>query len=260
MTLKYNCPSCNSLLYTAFLKPGDTTLCHKCGETIVVPETARLSDSLVDIAKMAVQKRENEPEGYQSIDEIPTVAAQIPASEPQPRLPNYRYPGFWQAIGLIALFLLITTALYIPVGIVLAITQVKLHRIPAVGNIITATAYFLILLIGLKISRLPLKEVYPIKKVKPNLLISIVACSLGVSATVVPIIYWVAVTSGIQSDSKNRLMAILDHPYAMFFSIVIIAPIFEELLFRGLILRGFLARYALKKQLYLMLLYSLSYM
>lgn len=247
MTLKYNCPSCDALLYTAFLKPGDTTLCHKCGETIVVPENARPSDSLVDIAKMAFQKGEDIPEGYSRPDEPSEVIPAIIPAEPQLKLPNYKYPGFWQALGLIVLFLLILVALYIPVGCASVISKVKLHRIPTVENVLNIVSYFLILLIGLKIGGLPFTDVFLFKKIKPGLIVSIVACSVGVILVTVPIIYWIAVTLGIQSDTKNRLLATIDHPYAVFFSLVIIAPIFEELFFRGLILRGFLARYTAKK-------------
>jgi uncharacterized protein len=244
MTLKYNCPSCNSLLYTQYLKPGEQMLCRTCGQYVIVPENAQPAESLADIARMAAQKREQKP-----VEESVAGIAQPAIPEPQPRLPNYRYPGFWQAIGLMGLFLLIFIALYLPLGFVSAIAQVKLHRIPAVENIVEAIAYTLVLVMGLRIGNLPFKEVFVFNKVKPGFILSIAVCWLGIVSIVLTLVYWIAITFSVQDRSNFYQQLALDHPYSMFFSLVVIAPIFEELFFRGLLLRGFLARYSAKKAL-----------
>lgn len=159
-----------------------------------------------------------------------------------------RYPGWWQAIGLLALFLLLQLGL----GLVFVVAEPVVHLSPEHPGVQGAVA----LLAGGTIAWLGWRrrggaphETYPVGRVPAALLVAVVVTVAGMSI--------------LLSEADNLLRSVLPPPrwleeffdelvyggrsmWGSLFALVIAAPLAEEALFRGLILKGFLARYGVR--------------
>lgn len=156
------------------------------------------------------------------------------------------YPGIRQAIWLLVLIVLLQIVLGILVTVIGAIVNVPLIEDPAILGIINLIAIGLVLMLGLKKSKEPFKKVFPLSTIQITLLfpMSLTVIGMGILIsevdnlfrTVLPMPPWFA----------DFFMNLLGH-WSSIALLVIIAPLTEELLFRGLILRGFLGCYTVRK-------------
>ncbi len=165
-----------------------------------------------------------------------------------------QYPNFTQAIGLLLLAVVLMIAAGIGAGIVLGMLAGVLH-IP-VGDLSATTAIVELIAIGLTLlwgfrrTQASFGQVFPLSPLRP--------------AFIVPVVLTVVGCAIILSEADNALQSFLPMParYADIFSriaggrssvwgslaaLVVVAPLTEEFLFRGLILRGFLSRYRARK-------------
>jgi len=152
------------------------------------------------------------------------------------------YPGIFQAIGLLMLLL------FLLIGLGAIIDNLGFFQeeslIISVGNSI---AFAIILAWGAKKSRVPFREIFSMKPFRARLLIPMGLIVLGISIVgseldnvfraILPPPDWL-------SDIFLRLAGHDTNPWGSILALVIVAPMTEELLFRGLFLRGFLGRYA----------------
>ena len=161
------------------------------------------------------------------------------------------YPGIRQAIWLLVLAFLATLGVTIIVMILGEIWGFPLlGEHPAVMGFCNLAGIGLVLIWGRKKSQTPFAEVFPLTPIPVSLLLPLVLTILGMHLVI--------------SELDNFFRTFLPMPAALakFFVelvsgeksfwgswvlVVIIAPLTEELLFRGLILRGFLSRYSEKK-------------
>lgn len=162
-----------------------------------------------------------------------------------------RYPGIAQAIGLLGLTFLLMIAVSIPVVIVaLVVADRPPTEHPAVIAVTNLVAIGLILIWGIKKAGASRREVFPIVPVDRSLLLPMALTTIGAGLllseldnlfrTLFPIPALLAdFFMGLMSGRTSRLWS--------FAALVIVAPLTEELLFRGLILRGFLSRYTVRK-------------
>jgi len=156
------------------------------------------------------------------------------------------YPGIRQAIWLLVLIFLLQTALVILAGILGSVVDFPLTEHPVTIGVINLIAIGLVLMLGLKKTNAPFKEVFPLSTIKISLLfpISLTVIGMGILIsevdnlfrTVLPMPTWIS----------DLFMNLLGH-WSSIILLVIIAPLTEEPLFRGLILRGFLGRYTVRK-------------
>lgn len=160
------------------------------------------------------------------------------------------YPNIKQTIGLLVLFVLLQLLLSIPLGLINLAAKIDLMSNPltiAVANLISIG---LLLLFGLRRTQAPAREVFPLKPFRLALLLPMALTIIGMSI--------------LLSEADNRLRAVLPIPpqimeilkelfgapqnfFASFLTLVIVAPFTEEFLFRGLVLRGFLQHYSVRK-------------
>ena len=160
------------------------------------------------------------------------------------------YPNISQAIWLIILLLLLVFALGILVGILDTVAGYSLAKHPAVFTTLWLIAIGLILRRGLKKSGASVREVFPLGPIRPTLLLPMAMTIFGASI--------------LLSEMDNLLRTFLPAPswfidfmmmlvgarvslWGSFIALVVVAPLTEELLVRGLILRGFLGHYSVRK-------------
>jgi len=161
-----------------------------------------------------------------------------------------RYPGIRQAIWLLVLVSLLIVLLSIFVGILGEIIDVSLGEHPAVIAVLNLIAIGVILMQSLKKTNAPFKDVFPLKPIQMLLLLPMVFTIIGVDIllsemdnlfrTLLPVPKWIA-------DFLSNLARGQTSLWGSIAILVVVAPLTEELLFRGLILRGFLSRYTVRK-------------
>jgi len=161
-----------------------------------------------------------------------------------------RYPGIAQAIRLLLLFLLLALVFGGVLGLVGGIIGSPLHEQPEALAAVNLAAAVCVFRRGLRKAKAPFAQVFPFTRFRLSLL--------------VPMSLTVIAAFALLSEMDNLLRTVLPMPSwcSDFFSdlvggqtslwgsavlLVVVAPLTEELLFRGLILRGFLSRYTTRK-------------
>ena len=163
---------------------------------------------------------------------------------------NYRYPSITQSVWILILLSILMLVLSIPFEVLKSVTGYPLSDHPAVGSLISVVAFGLILMRGLKRANTSFREICPLVPVRLSLLFPMALTVIG--------------TSILLSEIDNFLRTFLPPPawfdelfrsllsgeislWGSILSLVVVAPLTEELLVRGLILRGFLSHYSTRK-------------
>ncbi len=163
---------------------------------------------------------------------------------------NYRYPNIPQSVWILVSLSILILVLSIPFEILKSITGYPLSDHPVVLSLISVIAFGLILIKGLKRSQISLREICPLVPVRLSLLFPMALTVIG--------------TSILLSEVDNLLRIFLPPPawftdlfksllggeinlWGSILALVIVAPLTEELLVRGLVLRGFLSHYSTRK-------------
>jgi len=149
-------------------------------------------------------------------------------------------------VGLVVLVQIVLGLLDVLVERFLHHSAPHLERQPLVMGGINLVAFGAAVAIGLRLNRLPFRRAFPVGRITVFQVVGVAITLLG--------------TDVLLSDADNVLRALLPVPHwlAEFFEdviytknalfsrivlLVIVAPVTEELLFRGIILRGFLSRH-----------------
>jgi membrane protease YdiL (CAAX protease family) len=156
------------------------------------------------------------------------------------------YPGFWHAVLLCVIFIALQFILIIPVAILDAAFKTRLVTHPAVLGVINLSACALMITTGWLIGRPAMSEVFSLRRVSAPALGSVIVSSAGAIILlsevdnlvrfILPPPEWIA-------RIFNDLTAPSQHFWASVFLLVIVAPLTEEVMFRGLMLRAFLQRF-----------------
>ncbi len=171
---------------------------------------------------------------------------------------NYRYPNILQAIWILILLHILSWVLLILWYSFARVTGFSLLAYPAVTSLISLIPYGLILMRGLKRANTSFREICPLVPVRLSLLFPMALTIIGIFS-LLEIGSWL---NFFPSPSEwypewytNFIYNLVVVPnahvvYPMWVidvSFVIVGPLTEELLMRGLILRGFLSRYSVRK-------------
>jgi len=231
MSLKFACPSCGVELVIQFLKPGETARCNNCSADVVVPHDAE--QVAWDSSIIADRINNKIPEGTKAAIEILT--------EKKP------YPNIPQAIWLIVLLTMLSFVLAIPVGIIDAVLDVKLIDSIIVIPLLSILAFGVVLAWGFKKTNSNFKEVFPLNPVKTVILIPIIITILGTTIILSEINNFTNMLIPAPQSFANFFERLFENPWRALLAAVIIAPLTEEFLFRGLIFKGFIKLYSIKK-------------
>ena len=163
------------------------------------------------------------------------------------------FPTFPQALGLLAATLLLQGVVAVAMQL-LDPTSGGLAQHPlalAFGNLI---AFGAVILGATRLSRVGLAAVCPLFPVSGRTLGLVAVLLLGtvillsdidnLTRSIFPPPEWL-------TELFETLMNTGEHPLSSFFLLVVVAPVTEEVLFRGLILRGFLANYPKRRAILL---------
>lgn len=158
------------------------------------------------------------------------------------------YPGFLQASWLLVLHGIVVFFLMIPVGIMAGISDMPLHKDPLFTAIVSLGALTFVLYYGIEKSKTEFKQLFSFKAIRGSLLVPLVMTLIGLGiVTSIVNSFVVAIIPGGEEAAQKFVNFIQKDTYAVIVFTVMIAPIVEELMFRGLMLRGFLQRYKVKK-------------
>jgi len=160
------------------------------------------------------------------------------------------YPNIPQAIHLLLLGWLLLVLISIPIVLLEKASGVPFTKHPATDAFMSLIALGLLLLLGLKKTRASFQNVFPMAPIRLAFLLpmSLTVLGLGILLsevdnffrTILPAPQWI-------SDVFAKLMQTDKRLWGSILALVIVPPLTEELLFRGLILRGFLSRYTVNK-------------
>ena len=161
-----------------------------------------------------------------------------------PIRPAHSYPGFWQAVLLLLMFLflqVLCTLPFIVAGFPLNPTTLA---IPCLLSAALAVAY------GYKRSRLPFREIFPLRSAGMALLLALLMTVVGLNMVLREVVSFLV---HILPPSGNFLK-LMEDPlggrqtlWGSFLFVAVVAPLTEEMIFRGLVLHGFLKRYSCRK-------------
>ncbi|MCI0690987.1 CPBP family intramembrane metalloprotease [candidate division KSB1 bacterium] len=161
-----------------------------------------------------------------------------------------QYPNISRAVALLVLVYLIQAVIFIPVAALGPATASAFMENPLTIAIFNTVSIGSVLLIGLRRTGASFREVFPLAPISPSLLLPMSLTVIGMSI--------------ILSEANNYLLKFLPIPpqiakvfqdvfgtpekfLGALLTAVIVAPLTEELLFRGLLLRGFLNNYSVRK-------------
>ena len=158
-------------------------------------------------------------------------------------------PGFWMATLLVLLVLAIQLALAIPVGILDVVWERVLHRpdphfeqVPLILAGINVVALGAAIALGLYLNRLTPRRAFPLGRITLMQLAGVAVIALGAGVLLSDVGNLVAMLLPPPQWLLN-LFTSKDNLFSRIFLLVVIAPLTEEPLFRGIILRGMLSRY-----------------
>ena len=172
---------------------------------------------------------------------------------------NYRYPNILQAIWILISLRILWWVLPILWYSFARVTGFSLLAHPAVISLLSLIPYGLILMRGLKRANTSFKEMCPLVPVRLSLLFPMALTIIGIFSLQFGIESWLTF---FPSPSEwypewyidfvyNLVVApndlVVFPMWVMGVDFVIVGPLTEELLVRGLILRGFLSRYSARK-------------
>lgn len=161
-----------------------------------------------------------------------------------------QFPNISRAIALLVLVYVIQAVTFIPVAALGPATASSFMENPLTIAVFNTVSIGSVLLIGLRRTGASFREVFPVTPISPSLLLPMSLTVIGMSI--------------ILSEANNYLLKFLPIPpqiakvfqdvfgtpekfLGALLTAVIVAPLTEELLFRGLILRGFLRNYSVRK-------------
>lgn len=163
-----------------------------------------------------------------------------------------RQPGFWLACGLVAIALGCQMLLSAPLEMVDLFLKSQKQpalnwgREPLFLGLVNIVSLGAAIALGLVVNRLPLRRAFPLGNVSPAAWGAMILAGLGagtVLSEVDNLTRWVLPPPQWIVEMVADIFLAKDRAFSLLFTLVVVAPVTEELLFRGLILRGLLGRY-----------------
>ena len=174
------------------------------------------------------------------------VGRDPPPTGPPLERPEPAFPTVLHAVGLLLLVLIFQALIAIPFEMVELEEGTPLSRHPGSLATINLLAFGAVLAWATRRTGAGLRDVYPLEVIGMGRLVLIAALILGSSILLSDIDNLVRSSFPPPEafvDLFENVLSAERTPIGTFLALVVVAPVTEELLFRGLILRGFLANY-----------------
>lgn len=175
----------------------------------------------------------------------------MPLDNNMPR--TLRQPGFWLAAGLVGLGMALQMLLAAPLELIDVVlrsqksTPLELVRDPLAIGLLNIAALGAVITIGLLVNRLSPRRAFPLGNIRPLGWIALGLIGVGggiLLSEADNFVRWLIPPPDWIVELVGDLFLAQGRPLSLFFTLVIVAPLTEELLFRGLILRGLLGRFS----------------
>ena len=163
------------------------------------------------------------------------------------------FPTFLQAFGLVAAAMLLQSVVGLAMQ-VLDPTSGELSQHPLALALVNLLAFSAVILLGIRLSGTGFRETCPLPPVPAQTLVLIAVLFLGTDILLSDIDNLTRSflpPPAVLTELFESLMNTSEHPLSSFLLLVVVAPVTEELLFRGIILRGFLANYSKRRAILL---------
>jgi uncharacterized protein len=177
------------------------------------------------------------------------------------------FPGPRGAVLLVLLLIGMQVAGGVLLGIVLVVvdhTKMPVGRaslIAAGAVLIQLLSFVPVLGWGVRKTGHPWREVFPMGRFRPAILLPLLAAAGGLMILVSEADNWLRLLRPIPNVFAEPFRQLFSGGLPALVALVIVAPLTEELLFRGLILTGFLRRYgAVRAVIYSSILFALSHL
>ncbi len=193
-----------------------------------------------------------------SESEPSAISSLVVPAEPPPG-----FLGLWGAVLLIVLVVVLQIACgfaWVVLAVLTGATKLS-DRQMAMGQVVIGILSFApVIGLGLWRSRLPRREVIPLKAVRPLVLAPLVPAACGL-VILVSEADNLARSLGTPEVFADLLRHLTQGSFWAVIALVVVAPLTEELLFRGVMLTGFLRRYTVVRAvLYSAILFAISHL
>jgi hypothetical protein len=171
--------------------------------------------------------------------------------------PTLPYPGFGHALLMAGVFVGMQVMLAVPLeilGLFLGYPPGRIVQHPAALAVINTIVFAVLMIWGVSVNRAPLREILPCRRIAGILFLPLALAVLGVGVVLSDadnLCRWILPMPAWLAELFRALVLDQEHPWSSVLLLSLVAPVTEELLFRGLILRGLLARYAAPKAILL---------
>lgn len=155
-------------------------------------------------------------------------------------------------VGVVVLQIICSIPLEIAGTIYAAVTHrptPHLTQHPLVLGIINILAFGGMIALGIRLARVPTREIFALRPVRPVLLLPILIGTLGATALLSEadnLFRYVFPMPEMIADFFRDLVSKEAGWWSPFFVMVLVAPTTEEVMFRGLVLRGLLTRHGVR--------------
>lgn len=239
MALEFRCEKCNSIIIVQYLKPGEKAICRHCGTENIVPTDAAQTDKKPVynetppvFEKVSEEKKQND---FVEID--------VPSKPEKP------FPGIAQTLLLFLIYFIICIFIGFFLGIIGKIIDYPLHKDSLIMSLVAITAFALVLYLGYTRVKESFEKVFSLRVFKwlPLTMICIVllglrGCFVGIGSVAFKHNAYLRYFDDIIREDLFKIYEI--GIVWSFLYIAIIAPVLEEMFFRGLLLRSYLKRYS----------------
>lgn len=163
-----------------------------------------------------------------------------------PERPAPRFPTFWKAFGLVILVLLLQSGMALT-ALLLDPTSGTYSQHPLTLGVANLLAFGIVILAAARRRGIGFDAVCPLSRVSPGTLLLVAVLILGTVILLSEVDNLTRLVFPPPAGLAEAFEALLDtgaRPLSSFLLLVVVAPATEEVLFRGLILRGFVRNYS----------------
>ena len=160
---------------------------------------------------------------------------------------NRQYPIIFQAIHLIILYIFIETLVNFPLAIIDYINGTEYLYNPVKKIIVGYGSVIFILWYGFRNTKNPLKDVFPLKKFNALIPFLLVVFFIGAHQLLNIVNFWINKAIPPPMWFWELFDKVFENQYGFwgtFMKVAVVAPITEELIFRGVIMHGLMRNYS----------------
>ena len=157
------------------------------------------------------------------------------------------YPSIIQAIHLIVLYIFIKALIDFPLALIDYYKDTEYMYHPVKKVLSSAGSTIFILVYGYKKTKVPFLKVFSFKFFNPLIIVAIVTFFWGMHNLLNKVNLWVENVIPAPAwfwEMFGKILESDNNWWSAFMRVVIIAPVVEELIFRGIILQGFRRNYS----------------